>query len=206
MKKTTRIALIIIGIVLLWILSGIIFPSEKNSSRQAETSKAKLDLSKLLEIKQIEPQEHARKLVLYGVTEPNRSVSIKAETQGTVKNILAKEGNYLKRGQVILQIDMQDRQAKLIQAKALVNQRRIEYKAAKKLQKKGFQSEVRLAETLARLEEAKAGLKRIQLDISYTSVRSPFSGVLEKLGTCRLLAALYKQWFCFFYPVGWRAR
>ncbi len=78
-----------------------------------------------------------------------------------------------------MRLDPADREARLAEAAALLEQRRIEYDAARKLSDKGFQSQTRLAEARADLEAARAQQRRIALDIERTEIRAPFGGVLQ---------------------------
>jgi multidrug efflux system membrane fusion protein len=182
MAASLKIALFIIVIIFGWVISGS-FSSpapEKEEIKAAETP-SKLDLSNLLEVTDVAAEPRAKYVVLYGATEANRVVNLKAETEGTVTAIPATEGQLLKKGNVILTIDERDRKEQLAQAKALVKQREIEYQAAQKLFEKGFRAETGLAEAKTNIENAKAGLKRIELDLKRTKLRAPFNGVLEEV-------------------------
>ncbi len=66
------------------------------------------------------------------------------------------------------------------EAKQRVAQRNIEYNAAKKLEDKGFNSKVRLAQALADLESSKAALKEAEVLLSKTRILAPFDGVVYK--------------------------
>lgn len=179
MKPAVKITLILTGLLTLWVLSGVVFPSSEEEGDSKADKEA--DLSALLEVAEMQATPRQRHVVLYGETEPFRMVALKAETQGTVTDIPAKEGQRLKKGDVILKIDERDRRERLRQAEALLRQREIEYKASVKLQEKGFRTEVGLAEAKTRIEDARAALRTIQLDLQYTTLRAPFDCVLEKV-------------------------
>lgn len=127
----------------------------------------------------LQAQPHRRAIVLYGETQPVRDVSLNAQASGQVTALLAKEGAFLRQGEAILQIDPRNRPERLAQAKALMKQREIEYEAARKLQKRGFESAVRLAQAKAALEDARANLKQMQLDSGFLQLTAPFDGLLE---------------------------
>lgn len=118
-------------------------------------------------------------LVLTGQTEASRQATAKAETAGRVVAVEAVEGAPVREGDVILRLAIDDREALLDEAKALVKQREIEYTAASKLSSKGYQTQTRLAETRANLEAASARLRRIEIDIEHTVIRAPFDGVIQ---------------------------
>lgn len=180
-NKSLMTAIIILSLVSVWVLSSYIFKSDNNEDSAGLISKSETDLQSILKIERRFAQVHQGYVVLYGETEPNRKVNLKAETQGAVENILAKEGQILKKGDVIVKIDERDRRAQYAQAKALLNQRTIEYEAARKLKKQGFQTAIRLAEKRTNLEEARVNLRRIDIELKQTQLRAPFDGTLEKI-------------------------
>jgi membrane fusion protein, multidrug efflux system len=169
---------LIIAIVGVWLLSGIIMPSKK-AEEQKENQKVAADT--IIEITEIAQQTIPRTTEIYGVTEAERDVNITAQTQGEVKAILAKEGKFIKEGAPIIRIDMNDRKERLDAAHATVQQRQQEYNAALKLKEKGFESDVAVTRALAALNNAVAEHKAMNLDIGFTTVRAPFSGILEKV-------------------------
>ncbi len=118
-------------------------------------------------------------LVLTGRTEPSRQATLSAETKGRVIAVEAVKGARVSEGDIIVRIEPGDREARLAEAQALLRQRQIEYEAAKKLSIKGYQSQTRLAQSLANLRAAAARMKQIETDIERTTIRAPFSGVLQ---------------------------
>jgi membrane fusion protein, multidrug efflux system len=124
-------------------------------------------------------RETVNELVLFGRTEAERQVDIKAETVGRVVAVGAAKGQTLGKGGVIVRLAMDDRQARLEEAKARLAHERIAFDAARRLSLKEFRSKVQLAEANSKLEAAKAALARIQMDVAHTIIRAPFDGVLD---------------------------
>ena len=114
-----------------------------------------------------------------GLTEASRSGRIMAETEGPIGRIGIEEGDVVAQGDVLGRIEIDERQAIVREAEALVQQRAIEFDAAAKLASKGFQSEVRRAQAQAELEAAKAALDRAKIDLSKTRLLAPFDGVIS---------------------------
>lgn len=121
----------------------------------------------------------AADIVLRGRTEAVRSVELRAETRGTVKEIMVDKGAAVAAGDVLLQLSQDDRLARLRQAKALLEQRQIEFDAATQLSTKGYRSDTAVAESRAQLEVAKAEVAAMEIDIAYTTVHAPFDGVVD---------------------------
>ena len=132
-----------------------------------------------VQVERFESQTIIPELDIQGETQPNRMVHLTGEVEGKVTKILAREGDFVKRGQLLIQIDPQDKPQKLKQAQSLVKQRELEYKANEKLINQGLQNETRLAESEALLESAKAQMKALEVALEATQIRAPFSGILE---------------------------
>ena len=73
---------------------------------------------------------------------------------------------------------MRDRESRVAEAQGRVNQRQIEYTAARKLAKEGFNSKVRVAQALADLKSAKAALSDAQSEFSKVAMTAPFDGII----------------------------
>lgn len=135
-----------------------------------------------VKVKRIKEEAISQSLLLYGRTEANRSIQIKSELASTVNALVAKEGQTVKKGQTLLTLDKQNVKEQLKHAKAFVKQKELEYEASQTLKKKGFyNSGVKVADSLAQLNDAKSLLKKLQLNHADTTVRSPFAGIVNKL-------------------------
>lgn len=124
--------------------------------------------------------EHQITYTLYGRTEANREVSVKAETAGLIASTPISEGTRVKKGTVICRQDIDARQAMLEQAQALLRTRELEYKAAKTLVEKGYRSETQAATAKAALDGARASAKQAAIELDNVNMRAPFSGLFEQ--------------------------
>ena len=122
----------------------------------------------------------AREIVINGKTAPVRSVELRAETDGRVIEIVGRKGAFVDRGQVLVRLDPEDREARRIEAEAVLRQRRIELDAARKLGEKGFQAETNVALAEANFVAAEALLKRAELALADTVIEAPFAGILDR--------------------------
>jgi multidrug efflux system membrane fusion protein len=118
-------------------------------------------------------------VVLRGKTENKRTVSVKAETAGRIVERPVERGERVEAGEVLCQISLEDRYAKLTEMREAFNQAQIEYQGSLKLKERGFQSDTAIAQTKARLAAAEAQVQRSEIEIQRTYVRAPFAGVVE---------------------------
>jgi len=118
-------------------------------------------------------------IILRGRTDSVRTVQLMAETSGTIVKLMKGKGDRVKPGDRIAQLSLQDREARRLEAVALVKQREIERNAAVKLTQKGYKSETAAAAAEAQLDAAKAALKRIEVEISQLVIRAPFEGTIS---------------------------
>jgi multidrug efflux system membrane fusion protein len=114
-----------------------------------------------------------------GHTAASRRVTLKAELDGSVDEVLAERGATVAAGEVIARIDPEDLKARLAEAEALLRQRQVEYDAARKLNQRGYKGDIALAEAAAQLDAARAAAKRAQIEVGKTALAAPFEGVLE---------------------------
>ena len=164
-----------------WILSGQLGNNDKsaaaNGSKVAER-KAETPLA-AVRVRVLQARVKQDELIVNGRTEESRKVILRAETAGPIINVPAMEGSIVETDDVIARQSVEDRNALLSEATALVKQREIEYRAATQLAKKGFRSDTKLAEARAQLDAARAKIKSIRIDISRTTTKAPFRGILE---------------------------
>ncbi len=179
MKQAPLIALGILVVAVGWIVSGQ-FATDDDAIPRTTTEPEAPDLPKV-RVTQSVVQAHSREIVLLGRTQAERMVDIRAETSGRVETLSVREGALPHRGDVIVELAMDDRAATLRAAQAELAYREIGYDVAKALSKKQFSSQVKLAEEKAALESAKATLAMIQLDISRTRIKAPFDGIIDDL-------------------------
>jgi multidrug efflux system membrane fusion protein len=181
MKNSYLIAILIALAVAGWLLSGQFGREEDHAEAAAPAAAAVAEAPPpKVRVADRVAEPHIAEIVLRGRTEAARIVELKAETRGKVVEILAEEGASVKTGDVLLRLAADDRMAKLQQAKALLAQRQIEFDSSKKLSAKGYRADTEVAAAVARLEEAKAAVASMEIDIGYTTIAAPFDGVIER--------------------------
>jgi len=166
-------------LVALWLLSGQLNDGDTQEQIAQSATTSHTNIRSSVRVRTQSAEEVRRTIVVNGKTAPARIVELSAETDGRVVFIGAERGRNISRGELIVRLDERDRSARLVQAKATVKQREVEFEAREKLKMESYVSEAQLQEAVAALEAAKTELIRAQLDLTYMTVRAPFDGALQ---------------------------
>nr|WP_082805175.1 efflux RND transporter periplasmic adaptor subunit [Pseudomonas sp. BMS12] len=123
-----------------------------------------------------------------------REVQVRAQVSGILQERTYQEGSQVKQGQVLFRIDPRPYEAALGRAKGALAQEQARYrqterdlKRIRELQKKGFASESELDNAISNFEQSKANIEAAkaevqakQIDLDYTTVKAPISGITSK--------------------------
>lgn len=173
MKSYHYIAIGIAVLVILWFASGLFV------NRDAEEETHETVQHAIVRVKRFVSEDKDERVKMYGVTEPNKTVMINAEVSGRIVEETVEMGSYLKAGDVIYKIDLQNRKEALDAARASLKQAEIEFEAAKKLKRQGFRAETSFAAAESKVELARSALKKAEIDFENIEIKAPFDGILE---------------------------
>jgi len=165
-------------LVTVWMLSGL-GSSPVDFSNNEGISAASGEPMRV-RIEQIRASDVVRQITVSARTEPNRFVRMKAETDGAVVALGADRGSEVNEGDIIIELDLRDRNARLQEAESLIVQRELELKGRQDLRDRQFSSQVELAEAQTRLDSAAAAKERIALEIQNTTIDAPFDGIVQE--------------------------
>lgn len=110
-----------------------------------------------------------------------RNIEIRAQEKGYLQNIYVDEGQYVHAGQSLFRIMPQLYQAELLKAKAEVEQASIELRNSSTLADNNIVSKNERAMAKAKLDAANAEMKLAQIHLSFTDIKAPFSGVINRI-------------------------
>ncbi len=113
------------------------------------------------------------------IAKPSKDIIIKAEINGKIEKIFFREGQEVKKGDILAVIEKKDRYTYFEYAKKLLKQREIEYNAAKSLEIKGYNSKVKLASAKTNLEEAKNILQQAKTNLNNLNIYAPYDGIIN---------------------------
>ncbi|KFF07987.1 hemolysin D [Chryseobacterium luteum] len=110
-----------------------------------------------------------------------KNIEIRAQEKGFLEKIYVDEGQYVHAGQTLFRIMPQLYQAELLKARAEVEQASIELKNASTLASNNIVSKNERAMAKAKLDAANAEMKLAQIHLSFTDIKAPFSGVINRI-------------------------
>lgn len=177
MKKSYITAVLIAVVAVLWLLSGLLTPQ---AQKGADNPSAAADGKKIMDVRvrRVQSESVAGDVVVTGRTYASRQARLRAETEGRIVKLAADKGDTVTKGQVIAQLEERDRRARVAEAGGRLKQREIEHTVAKSLETQGFNSKVRLAQTAADLEQARADLRKAETELAHTQITAPFEGIV----------------------------
>lgn len=180
MKKSILLSLIILLVAGLWLASGYLPQGESDTQPQMIEGQTDGDAMIRVTVQDLEAENYVRTIRVTGVSQASRKVDIKSEEEGRIVALAVEKGSIVAVDAPLARIEMLDRDARLGEAETLLKQREIEFKAAQSLQKRGFNSQVRLAESEAALETARANLETAKIALEKLIMTAPFAGVISE--------------------------
>lgn len=181
--QLTAIAILLAGVA--WIASGMLTGNgtdTPNASADSELNQAEATPPSV-RVQSSSARPFQSDIILQGRTAASRMVELRAEVSGRAEEIMVMEGQPVTQGDAILKIAVNDRAARLDQARASLEQRKIQVEAARQLAKQSFGTQVRLAEAEAQFQQARADVVRFELDLANTTIRAPFDGIFDTRDT-----------------------
>ncbi|MGA4448025.1 efflux RND transporter periplasmic adaptor subunit [Ectopseudomonas chengduensis] len=123
-----------------------------------------------------------------------REVQVRAQVGGILQERTYQEGSRVQKDQVLFRIDPRPYEAALARAKGALAQEQARFrqtdrdlKRIRELQKKGFASESELDNAISNFEQSKANIEAAQaevqsrqIDLDYTTVKAPITGITSK--------------------------
>jgi len=115
-----------------------------------------------------------------GVVEAAQKAELSFRVSGSLKKMPAKEGDIVKKDQLLAQLDDTDFIIQLTSRKAEYDQVASDYNRGKSLVDKGLISRADFDKLKAQEESAKSALDAANKNLDYTSLRAPFAGRIAK--------------------------
>ncbi|TDI59330.1 MAG: efflux RND transporter periplasmic adaptor subunit [Alphaproteobacteria bacterium] len=174
LRRQHTTAIIIVVAISLWQFSGLL-KSEPAPEKAADP----IDRLTAVRVETITAQMHTNEISIRGRTQSIRKVKLRSKIDGQVVATPPEKGDRVKEGDVICRISIDDRAARLAEAKALARQRELEASASERLAAKGHRSETQAAASQAQLDGAKALVTQMTIELDNTEIRAPFDGIVN---------------------------
>lgn len=128
----------------------------------------------------IQPSTFESFVRVVGTVETSNDIMISAEVSGKVTSHNVKEGDQVKKGQVILKIDDSKLKQEKARLEAMTSQAKENYERLKKVyEEDGIGSEIDYLNARYAFQQSNSALESIKVDLANTSITAPFNGSIE---------------------------
>jgi multidrug efflux system membrane fusion protein len=178
--KAARIAAIgVVVAAVAWIASGHLFPHETAESRAAVQPEAQQQKPFRVSVIDAQVEPRKRNLVLSGRTEADKKMMVTARGDGTISELKVRRGQFVKQGDVIAVLSDEARESRVLQARAMLMQRKTELAARMKLVEQGTLPKLEAVNLETQYKAAEAALAAAEAERERGFVRAPWSGVVN---------------------------
>lgn len=129
----------------------------------------------------LKPRRFVDAVVLPGAVEANKDVSLRAEVRGTLVDRPCEEGQRVKEGQLLVQIDPRDYEDAVEDARAAMVLAQSTYDRVQRLTKTGAATQAELDTAQAGLRQAAARKSDAERSLERTRIVSPIAGSVDRL-------------------------
>lgn len=120
---------------------------------------------------------------IQGNVETNQNVIIYPEYQGILTRVLVNEGDKVRKGQVLARIDDGGLSSQLSQLRVQEELARTTFDRQERLWQQKIGSEIQYLQAKANFEATSNSVKQLESQLAKTTVRAPFSGVIDDVIT-----------------------
>ncbi len=178
--------------VIPWLMVALIVVFIVNMGGRIKEKKTRLEEAKKAAMKEevpavrvitltLKPGRLVDKINLPAQVEPYDEVWVKAEVSGQVVKVLVKEGQRVKGGQVLVELDDRDYRSRLARIEANYKLAKLNYSRTEALVKKKISAPTNLDEIEAQLKDLGAQRREARLALSRTRIASPLSSLLNRI-------------------------
>ena len=176
-RKSTYIAGALLVGLTGWMASGMMGADQVAPTAVGRSEPAPV----LVDVATSQARPVERSILVQGDARAYRSVGVQSEASGRIESLAVEEGQAVAAGEPIMQLALEERESRLAEARALLEQRREDYEAAQSLEEKGYATAERIRELRTALEQARARVAEIEEEIEDTTIVAPFDGIVNAL-------------------------
>lgn len=144
---------------------------------------AKSDNKKLLLVTAFEAktEEFNHFLELQGSVQTKQNVLIYPEMAGTLNRVYVKEGQRVRKGQILASIDDGGMSSQLAQLKTQAELSKTTFERQKRLWEQKIGSEIQYLQSKTNYEAQLSAIKQMESQLGKSTIRAPFSGVIDNV-------------------------
>lgn len=173
------LAIALSGLLILWMLSGAIYTS---ATDQPDFSPDLQEPSlPSVETHMSTAQHYLPSIQLQGQLEPIKHILLNSRIQSYLEEKHVQLGEQVNQGDLLISLDIENRQSQLDRAHAELNAARANLRAVERLIQQNLGSETELLRQRAFTAAAFAEHDRLTQELKHTQVRAPFSGHIEAM-------------------------
>lgn len=137
--------------------------------------------AKLITVLPVEYGKFTHYVEISGSVASKKNILISSENMGTIIRILVREGDYVKKGHLVIALDDELLQRNMEQLQVRYELATTKYQRQKNLWSKNIGTELQYLEAKNAKENLERQIANIKTQISKSQVRSPISGTVEKV-------------------------
>ena len=173
-------AALVLAACAVWLLSGMVGGDDEAVEDGSVASQSDAQDEIVVRVRTSRASEQSRTLTLRGRTRTRHAVTVRAETAGRVDGRPVDIGAQVSAGDVLCQLEINDRELRVREASDAVDLATLEYEGMQTLREQGLQQEIGVARAKAQLSSARRQLLASELELRNTAVVAPFAGFVEE--------------------------
>ena len=129
----------------------------------------------------VQSQEFKHYLELQGDVMTDQNVLVYPEMSGTLYRVYVKEGQRVKKGQILGSIDDGGLSSQLAQLETQAELAKTTFERQKRLWEQNIGSEIQYLQAKAQYESQENAVKQLKSQLGKSSIRAPFSGIVDDI-------------------------
>lgn len=129
----------------------------------------------------VEPIRAEKEINCYGYLESENNLNYQSEVRGNIDKIFVQEKQMVKEGQVLMVLDSKFTANSYISTKSILESKKLQYEAIKRLYQQGIESKGNLKSMEADLENATSNFESAKKAYNGLIVKAPFDGFIDNI-------------------------
>ena len=137
----------------------------------------------LVTVFEVKDTVFSRFVTIQGNVETSENILIFPEYQGVLTQVNVRQGQQVSKGQVLARIDDGGLSSQLAQLETQYALAKTTYERQQRLWDQQIGSEIQLLQAKTNMEATESSVKQLQSQLAKTTIRAPFSGVIDEIIT-----------------------